>query len=62
MEVDIYPSHNHTGKKSIDETTAAGDLDGTYVRQEAHAADRLNLGYMLVHFKEGDAGDVEIPW
>ena len=34
----------HTGK-SIDETTAAGDLDGTYVRQEAHTADRFKLGY-----------------
>ena len=59
MEVDVYSSDNHTGKKSIDETTAAGDLDGTYVRQEAHAADWLKLGYMPVHHKEGD---VEIPW
>jgi hypothetical protein len=30
-----------TGKKSIDVTTAAGDLDGTYVEREAHAADNL---------------------
>ena len=31
-----------------------GDLDGTYLRQEAHAVDGLKLGYMPVHQKEGD--------
>ena len=50
---DVYPLVNHTGKKSIDETTAAGDLDGPYVQQEAHEADRL------VHHR---GWDVEVPW
>ena len=58
MKVDVYLSDNQTGKESIDETTVAADLDGTYVRQEAYVADRLKLGYMPVHHKEGD---VEIP-
>lgn len=39
---------NHTGKKSIDLTTAAGVLDGTNVRQEAHAADRLKLKRVML--------------
>ena len=48
-----------TGRKSsIDETTVVGDLDNTYVRQEAHAVDRLELGYMQVHQKEGN---IEVP-
>ena len=42
-----------TGKKSIDETTAAGYLEGTYVRREAHAADKSKLGYMPVHLEGG---------
>ena len=58
IEVDVYPLGNHTGK-SIDETAAAGDLDGIYMRQAEHTADRLKLGYTPVHHKEGD---VEIPW
>ena len=47
------------GKKSIDETTAAGELDGTYVRRVAHAADKSKPGYTPVHHKEGH---VEVPW
>ena len=31
-----------------------GDLDGTYVGQEAHAVDRLKLGYIPVHHKGHD--------
>lgn len=48
-----------TGKKSIDERTVAGDLDGTYVQREAHVADKSKPGYTLVHHKEGN---VEDPW
>jgi hypothetical protein len=47
-----------TGMKSIDETPRAGDLDGTYVRREAHEVDKSKLGYTPVHHKE----DVEVPW
>jgi hypothetical protein len=43
-----------TGRKSIDKAIAAGDLDGTYARREAHPTERLKLG----HHKE----DVEVPW
>ena len=43
----------------INETTVAGDLDNTYVRQDAHVVDRLKPGYMPEHHKEGD---VEVPW
>jgi hypothetical protein len=48
-----------TGKKSIDETTAAVDLDGTYVLREAHEVDKSKPGYTPVHHKEGN---VEDPW
>ena len=48
-----------TGKKSIGVTTAPGDLDGTYVRREAHAVDKTKPGYTPVHHKEGNAED---PW
>jgi hypothetical protein len=44
-------------KTSIDETTAAGDLDGTYVQREAHAADKLKSGYTPIHHKEGNVED-----
>ena len=33
-----------TRMKSIDETTEAGDLDGTYVQRVAHVADKLKPG------------------
>jgi hypothetical protein len=38
-----------TGKKSIDETTAARDLDGSYVRWEAHAADKCLSRSQALH-------------
>lgn len=48
-----------TGKKSIDETTAAGDLDGTCVLREARVGDNWKPGCTRVHHKEGN---VEDPW
>ena len=48
-----------TGKKTIDETTAAGDLDGIFVQREAQEADKSKPGYTPVHHMEGN---VEVPW
>jgi hypothetical protein len=45
-----------TGMKAIDETTQAEDLNGTYVRREAHEADKSKLGYTPVHHKEDGEG------
>ena len=57
-----YTPGNHTvqlaatEKSLVDETMAAGDLDGTYVQGEAHAVDNSCI---RVHHKEGN---VEDPW
>jgi hypothetical protein len=48
-----------TGKKSIDETTAAGDLDGTNVLRVALVEDNWKPGCTRVHHKEGNFED---PW
>ena len=48
-----------TGKKSTDETTAAGDLDGTNVLAVALVGDNWKPGCTWVHHKEGNFED---PW
>jgi hypothetical protein len=48
-----------TERKSTDETTAAGDLDGTYVLREARVGDNWKPGCTRAHHK---AGNVEDPW